>query len=88
MLSLLAAGVLLPNRPPGRVRANSEVRGRLRSNKLFAVVVVDDGVVGGDDDDVSASIDSSSSLFGWESAFPDETIDPSFMLSLLRLLLL
>lgn len=97
MLSVLAEGVLLPKRPPGLVLAKSEVRGLFRSNKLFAVVVVDDGVVtaGDDDDAVSVSMESSSSpflllllLLGWVSAFPDETIDPSFMWSLLRLLLL
>lgn len=95
MLSVLAEGVLLPKRPPGLVLAKSEVRGLFRSNKLFAVVVVDDGVVtaGDDEDAVSVSMESSSSpflllLLGWGSAFPDETIDPSFMWSLLRLLLL
>ena len=86
-MSLLDAGVLLPKRPDGLVRAKREVRGRLLSNKLFAVVVVDEDVADSDgEEDVAVSIESSSSLalllLGCASAAPDDTIDPSFMLSL------
>lgn len=93
--SLLADGVLLPKRPPGRVRPK-RLRGRLRSNKLFAVVVVVDAAVVAEDDAeavVPVSIISSSlsgelrlEFTGCESAL--EMIDPSLMLSLRLLLLL